>query len=282
MSRLGGGIGTRGPGETQLETDRRSIQFRISKLKQELTQLGKHRTEQRKSRIRAGLPVVSLVGYTNAGKSSLLNALTDSKVTAEDQLFTTLDPTTRKLPMPNGIQVLLTDTVGFIRDMPQELKVTFRATLEEIKTSALILLVVEVTCPAKEQKIESARQILKELEVLDRPILTVFNKADMLEHDTDVMDWLRRYQPSCLVSAATGEGLPELIRLIGNLAAGSRRHVHLRLPIGEGSLRSQIHKEGKVLAESFGESCIEMECEVPLWLLPKFERFLADREQTDS
>ncbi len=280
MSRLGGGIGTRGPGETQLETDRRSIQYRITKLKEELGKLSKHRTEQRKSRSQSGLPVVSLVGYTNAGKSSLLNALTESDVSAEDQLFTTLDPTTRKLPLQDGTQALLTDTVGFIRDMPKDLKIAFRATLEEIKTSALILLVVEVNCPGMEQKIEAARKILEELGVMDRPVLTVFNKSDTLEPDSEVMDWRVPHEPSCLVSTKTREGLSELVELIGSFVSSSRRQVLLRLPYSEGRIRSQIHEEGKVISESFGESCIDLECEIPLSLLPKVKPFVVTRERS--
>ena len=181
MSRLMGGVGGRGPGETKLEVDRRRVKERISSLERQLKSLEKGRRERRKARRRRGIPVVSLIGYTNAGKSTLLNALTGAKVLAEDRLFATLDPTNRTVVLPGGTPCIISDTVGFIRRMPPDLKVAFRATLEELEDAALLVQVVDATSPYLEEEAEAVEEILEELGLEDRPRLVVYNKVDLLE-----------------------------------------------------------------------------------------------------
>ncbi len=181
MSRLMGGVGGRGPGETKLEVDRRRVKERISSLERQLRALEKGRKERRKARRRRGIPVVSIIGYTNAGKSTLLNALTGAGVRAEDRLFATLDPTNRTVVLPGGTPCIVADTVGFIRRMPSDLKVAFKATLEELEDAALLLHVVDATSPYIEEETEAVEEILRELELEDKPRLVVYNKVDLLE-----------------------------------------------------------------------------------------------------
>ena len=181
MSRLMGGVGGRGPGETKLEVDRRRVKERIASLERQLKALEKGRKERRKARRRRGVPVVSLIGYTNAGKSTLLNTLTGAGVKAEDRLFATLDPTNRTVVLPGGTPCIISDTVGFIRRMPPDLKVAFRATLEELEDAALLIHVVDATSPYVEEEMEAVEEILGELGLGDKPRLTVYNKVDLLE-----------------------------------------------------------------------------------------------------
>ena len=217
LSRLTGGIGGRGPGETKLEIDRRRARDRITRLQKEIRSVGRKREERRKRRVRRGLPIVTLVGYTNAGKSSLLNRLTESSVAAGSRMFETLDPTSRRLRVPVEREVLLADTVGFIRDLPPELLDAFRATLEEIETSAAILHVVDASAPEYRERMDSVVAILEELGFGDIPRVVVFNKSDLLapderrffEHRTDAL----------LVSARTGEGTEELVARLGRLVS---------------------------------------------------------------
>ena len=214
MSRLGGGIGTRGPGETKLETDRRRIYTRIAHLEGEVEQIKKHRSAMRKSRHRRGAIQLALMGYTNAGKSTLLNTLTKSTVLAEDKLFATLDPITRKLHLPGGENVLLTDTVGFIQRLPTQLVAAFRATLEEVTEADLLLHVIDASHPAVEEHIRAVLQILEDLEAADRPIITVMNKIDQVK-DAEKLERLRREVSNPVeISALTGEGLVDLLAAI--------------------------------------------------------------------
>jgi GTP-binding protein HflX len=208
LSRLGGGIGTRGPGETQLEVDRRRIRERIAKLKRELERVVRERRVQRKGR--RGSSKVSLVGYTNAGKSTLFNALTRAKVYVEDQLFATLDPTTRAFAASAGWRALLTDTVGFIRKLPPNLIVSFRATLEEVAEADLLLHVVDAAEPRPQAHIEAVESVLEEIGALDRPRHLVFNKIDALKDEVVIIGLRARFPGAMFVSARTGEGLAEL------------------------------------------------------------------------
>ena len=205
LSRQGGGIGTRGPGEKKLEIDRRRIRERISRLKTELEQVKTNRTVQRKRRMENGVPVVCIVGYTNAGKSTLLNRLTGSEVLSEDKLFATLDPTTRSLELPDGQQVLLTDTVGFIHKLPHHLIQAFRSTLEEARYSDYILHVVDASNPRMDIQMHTVYETLRELEIAGRPVVTAFNKADR-EHIPEV---LKDFQADIVyrISAKTGAGI---------------------------------------------------------------------------
>jgi GTP-binding protein HflX len=221
MSRLGGGIGTRGPGETKLEVDRRRIRGRISQLEREVQHLQTHRRQQRRSRTRHGLVMATLIGYTNAGKSSLLNALTTANVLAENKLFATLDPRTRRLLLPDGRTLLITDTVGFIRKLPTELVAAFRATLEEVTESDVLLHVVDASDPHAEAHIAAVEDIVFELDAYRKPVLTVLNKADQASPLT-----LAKLRQICerpvVVSATTGRGLADLVRELDRLAAPLR------------------------------------------------------------
>ena len=220
LERLGGGIGTRGPGETQIETDRRLVRTRIQKLKRDLEDVRRHRARYRARRIEMEVPVVSLVGYTNAGKSSLLNRLTKADVMAENLLFSTLDPVTRRIHTPAGRDVLLTDTVGFIQKLPTAVVAAFRATLEEVQESTLVLHVLDVTHPNAPQMADVVDGILRELGISEKPRLMALNKSDLLdEHaDSDVLSRALRLAEgetrSVFTSAETGAGLDELLREI--------------------------------------------------------------------
>jgi GTP-binding protein HflX len=213
LSRLTGGIGGRGPGETKLEMDRRRVRDRIARLQNEIQSIRRKRGERRKMRVSRGLPIVTLVGYTNAGKSSLLNRLTQSTVAAGSRMFETLDPTSRRLRVPVEREVLLADTVGFIRDLPPELLDAFRATLEEIETSSLILHVVDASEPGYPERMAAVVRILEGLELSDIPRLIVYNKADLLSAEARAE--LPEGEDRILVSAATGEGTDTLVSRIG-------------------------------------------------------------------
>ncbi len=213
LSRLTGGIGGRGPGETKLEIDRRRARDRVARLQRSIEEIRRKRGERRKRRLGKGLPIVTLVGYTNAGKSSLLNRLTESTVAAGNRMFETLDPTTRRLRVPVEKEVLLADTVGFIRDLPPELIEAFRATLEEIETSVLILHVVDASSPESRERMDSVATILSELELDDIPQLVIFNKSDLLSCDERAaLGWL---PDSIVVSALTGDGMDAVVARVG-------------------------------------------------------------------
>ncbi len=209
MSRLGGGIGTRGPGETKLEYDRRRIRERISKLRKEIEKVIKERSLRREKRRRSHLPIAALVGYTNSGKSTLLNTLTRAEVTTADKLFATLDPTIRRVYLPSEKVMLLTDTVGFIQKLPHQLVAAFRATLEEVTEADLLLHVVDVSHPYFEDQIAAVYTVLEELKCVAKPIITVFNKIDKLNKRIP-KKLLKKYQPATAVSALYGKGLEEL------------------------------------------------------------------------
>ena len=212
LSRLGGGIGTRGPGEKKLEMDRRLIHERIGQLKRELEAVKKHREVNRAKRSENHTCVAAIVGYTNAGKSTLLNALTGADVLEEDKLFATLDPTTRMLELESGEQVLLTDTVGFIRKLPHELIEAFRSTLEEARYADIILHVVDASNPMADVQMHVVYETLRQLEVTDKTIVTVFNKQDKAEESASMRDFKADYTIG--ISARTGRGLPELKALL--------------------------------------------------------------------
>lgn len=227
LERLGGGIGTRGPGETQLESDRRIIQRKIQRLKEELEAVRKHRAQYRRRRSEQGIPVVALVGYTNAGKSTLLNALSDANVFVEDKLFATLDPTTRRLTLPNKKQVLMTDTVGFIQKLPPTVVAAFRATLEELSEADLLLHIVDIASETAAQQCHTVEDILKELGLADKPTLLALNKIDLLGGEIEPGDdeVIRRYidqlcarvQAAAFISASKGWGLNRMLELIAEM-----------------------------------------------------------------
>ena len=244
LSRLGGGIGTRGPGETQLETDRRHIRRRIDKLSAELKELEERRGYARDRRKKDSVQVGAIVGYTNAGKSTLLNTLTDAGVLAEDKLFATLDPTSRALKLPDGREVLLVDTVGFVRRLPHHLVKAFRSTLEEAVEADLILNICDASSPEAEEHLAVTRELLAELGCADRPILPVLNKCDAAAALPDVGRALR-------ISAKTGEGLPALLEAVAAALPPDRRRVTLLLPFSQGALAEQCRREGAVEREEY-------------------------------
>ena len=215
MSRLGGGVGTRGPGETKLEFDRRKIKLKVSQLKKEIEDVRKARKVGREKRQQSGIPLIAIVGYTNSGKSTLLNALTKSDVLVENKLFATLDPTTRRLYLPNGKTVLATDTVGFIHKLPHQLVAAFRATLEETTNADLLLHVVNVASPYFEEQINSVYGVLEELGGITKPIITVFNKIDLLDGKPP-QELLDKYKPAIFISAYKKSGLEELLSTISD------------------------------------------------------------------
>jgi len=220
LERLGGGIGTRGPGETQLETDRRLIRLKIQRLKREIEEISRHRRLYRRQRARRGIPIVALVGYTNAGKSTLLNALTNANVLVEDKLFATLDPVTRRLILPNGREILITDTVGFIQKLPPTVVAAFRATLEELEEASLLLHVLDITHRDAVEQGQTVERVLAELDLARKPRLLVLNKADLLwgkmGNEASLYDKLtgRGEQSTILISAARGWRLTQLLQLI--------------------------------------------------------------------
>lgn len=252
LSQQGGGIGTRGPGETKLEVDRRRIQRRLAKLEKDLTGLRRTRKNQRKSRRRSRFHTVAIVGYTNAGKSTLLNHLTGAEVLVEDRLFATLDATTRRLPLPGGETVLITDTVGFIQRLPTGLVEAFKSTLEEVAEADLLLHVVDGSGSDPEAQMEAVRSVLREIGAGDVPEFTVFNKVDQLD-DGGIDHLLRHHEGSLGVSARTGAGLDQLLASIGDRLRSLTQVVELLIPWSRGDILAATHREGEVLLEQHEE-----------------------------
>lgn len=250
MSRLGGGIGTRGPGETKLEVDRRRIKKRIAKLREEIRQLERTRTIKRQERARSHVASVALVGYTNAGKSTLLNRLTNAGVLVEDRLFSTLDPTTRRVELPDGRPCVITDTVGFVRKLPHTLVEAFKSTLEEAVRADLLLHMVDGGDPEPEAQFVSVREILGEVEAAEVPELIVVNKIDAL--DEVALARLRRAFPEgCVLSALTGEGLEALLERVAERLPRPEIDVELLIPYDRGEIVSALHAAGAVVAERY-------------------------------
>ncbi len=251
LSRLGGGIGTRGPGETKLEVDRRHIRRRIGELEDKLDKVRRTRTLHRQQREDQQLPVVALVGYTNAGKSTILNALTDAGVLAEDKLFATLDNTMRKVHLADGRIILLTDTVGFIRKLPHHLIAAFRATLEEVVEADLLLHVIDGSNEEMEEQWQAVSQILLELGAAKKPTIAVINKTELLENDKALQRLLLKFENSLAISAKKQMGLGNLLEKIGQMLPQETQEVSLLLPYEAGSLLSVLHGQGKVISENF-------------------------------
>lgn len=269
LSRLGGGIGTRGPGESKLESDRRHIRRRIYTLEQDLKELQKRRGALRARRKKDGVETVAIVGYTNAGKSTLMNRLTEAGVLVEDQLFATLDPTARKLALPDGREVMLVDTVGFIRRLPHHLVEAFGSTLEEAVQADVILNVCDASDPACSDHLAVTAQILDELHCGGKPVIAVFNKCDLLEQRLDITG-----KDSVRLSAATGEGVETLLQAIAKALPPTRRQVTVLLPFSEGSLAAVVRREGKVLEEEYLENGLKMTAIVDLRLLDRLTQYV--------
>ena len=270
LSRLGGGIGTRGPGEKKLEIDRRLIHDRISVLKEELEDVKRHREVQRKQREGSGTLTLAIVGYTNAGKSTLLNKLTQAGILAEDKLFATLDPTTRALTLPGGEKVLLTDTVGFIRKLPHHLIDAFKSTLEEAKYSDVILHVVDCSNPQMDMQMHVVYETLRQLEVQGKEMVTVFNKIDRLDADVTCRDPKADFRVK--ISAKTGEGLDELLETIENILRSRRIYLEKIFGYAEAGKIQKIRLKGQLLSEEYTEEGIHVKAYVPAELFEEFYR----------
>src|SRR3954467_10261651 len=273
LSRQTGGIGTRGPGETQLEVDRRRVQERIARLERELKSVRKTRAIQRQGRKRHQWPVAAVVGYTNAGKSTLLNLLTGADLIAEDKLFATLDPTTRSFVLPNKQRVLLTDTVGFLRKLPHTLIESFKATLEEVSEADLLIHIADLTHPRVDEQMEAVDRAIKELDAYGKQTLLVFNKIDTLP-DRELVDaYLKRFSGSVAISARTGEGVNKLVQSLENALSSWRLRSRFRIPANESASIAEIHRVGHVLELRYEGNDAVIVAHVPLDLAQKLERY---------
>ena len=268
-----GGVGLRGPGETQLETDRREIGRRIATIKKQLDSVRAHRERYRAKRQQTELQVVAIVGYTNAGKSTLLNQISGSDVLSVDMLFATLDPTTRKVEMPGGRELLFTDTVGFIQKLPTEIVAAFRATLEEIIDATMLLHVVDVTHPQAAAQIEAVEDTLAELEVDHLPCVVALNKADLLPEGDNPGQSLGISDPAILVSARTGEGVEALMVAIEAAMVGSLQPIQVLIPYDRGDLLSLFHERGQVDGEDHGAEGFVLYGRLPARLIPYFKPY---------
>lgn len=262
FERQRGGIRMRGPGETQLESDRRLVEGRITKLKQELEEVRQHRVQQREGRERHAYPVASIVGYTSAGKSTLMNQLTGSDLLADAMPFATLDPTTRRLNLPGGYSVYLTDTVGFIRNLPTQLVAAFRATLEEVNFADVLLHVIDVSLPEWEHQADSVAETIDSLGAGETRVLTVFNKIDALPDSTFVRKLVSEWPSSVAISAKTGEGIPDLVAALEQVAREFLGVIHAVIPYDQASLLESCYQNGRVLAKEYRPEGIYVEVEV--------------------
>lgn len=261
LSRLGGGIGTRGPGEKKLEMDRRLINSRVAQLNRELKEVQMHREITRAQRKRTGIPVVAIVGYTNAGKSTLLNKLTNADVLEEDKLFATLDPTTRILELGKNQEVLLTDTVGFIRKLPHHLIQAFRSTLEEAKYADIILHVVDASNPQMDKQMHIVYETLRELEVTGKKVITAFNKTDRTDIPRPLLDF--KADKTLHISAKTGEGLEKLKEDLEELLRENKRLIEKIIPYQDAGIIQQVRTKGELLEEEYREDGIFIRAYVP-------------------
>lgn len=273
-----GGVGLRGPGETQLEVDRRDIRRRISNLKSQIEKVRTHRSQYRSRRKRSNVPIVALVGYTNAGKSTLLNHLSGADIYVADQLFATLDPTTRRVEFPGGRIALFTDTVGFIQKLPTTLVAAFRATLEEIAEADILLHVVDVTHVNAQAQAKAVYQTLEEIEADHIPVLIALNKIDLLNNTDGARKALENFPNSVAISALTGEGIDDLLKSINGLLFENFVDVSLWLPYDEGALISLFHEQGHVEMIEHGEGGIQISGVLPNRLLARYSPYMTQNQ----
>jgi GTPase len=278
----GGGQGgqVKGMGEKQIEVDRRLLRNQAAKLRRQIEEVRSHRKAYRERRAAAPIPVIALVGYTNAGKSSLLNTLTDAGVVAEDQLFATLDPTTRRVIMPGGQEILFSDTVGFIQKLPTQLVAAFRATLEEIKDASLLLHVVDASHPSAAAQVDAVNKVLEDLEVQNIPSLTVWNKIDACANPEAVMSVASKRQETVCVSATESYGIDDLLDAITQQLQKKMLNMVVLIPYNKGDLVDEIHRSGVVLREEYTDQGTMMQVHVPTHLAGKLEQLQVDRLMT--
>jgi GTP-binding protein HflX len=274
LSRLGGGIGTRGPGETKLETDRRRLRKRIGDLQAEIEEIKKHRLLHRRARQKNDVPTVALVGYTNAGKSTLLNTLASANVAAEDKLFATLDPTTREVALPGGGSFLLTDTVGFIQKLPHHLVAAFRATLEEITAADLLLHVVDTAHPQAERQMAEVNKILTELGAEMLTVLVVFNKMDLPEASWQYPVLARQYPEHVAVAAKNGRGIEDLLMAVERILRQGDKQVEILIPFARAGLLSLVRRHGRLEAQEYLPEGIRVRAVLPARWAEKIRREL--------
>ncbi len=281
LSRQKGGIGMRGEGETQLETDRRRVQDRISRIERDLQVVRRQRATQRNGRQRNLWALASIVGYTNTGKSTLLNALTGSEVLVENKLFATLDPTTRRLRLPTNQNVLLTDTVGFIRKLPHGLVEAFKATLEEVVQANLLVHVVDVSHPQAEEQIKSVDTVLKEIGAEGKPTLMVFNKIDQLNGKQNVLTrFMEKHPHGVPISATTGEGLPALVAELGSQLRPLREFMELSVPHDQCGVIARLHQVGQVVERDYDGETARFKVRIPPHFHEEFAAFVVRELQT--
>ncbi|NLY90909.1 MAG: GTPase HflX [Firmicutes bacterium] len=273
LSRLAGGIGTRGPGESKLETDRRRVRARIAVLNRRLKQVKANRQLQRAPRRRLAWPVLALVGYTNAGKSTLFRLLTGAEVGVEDRLFSTLDPTYRRLTFPNQLETLLIDTVGLIRKLPHQLVDAFRATLEELQEADLLLHVVNLASPYRDEEYLAGIELLRELGLEQKPFITVLNKRDLVENEFTVLRAVRQFPQAVAVSARTGAGIEGLKKKVVDLLSAYVCRGAFFIPFTEGNYLALLHEKGKVYTEEYRASGVYLEAELPKVWFERLRRF---------
>jgi GTP-binding protein HflX len=277
LSRQAGGIGMRGgEGESQLEADRRKVQERIDRIERDLDTVRRQRSTQRSARQRQNWPIASIVGYTNAGKSTLLNKLTGADVLAKDILFATLDPTTRRLRLPTNQNVLLTDTVGFIRKLPHGLVEAFKATLEEVVRADLLVHVVDASHPLADEQIESVNTVLREIGADGKPTLMVFNKIDKLSGAEALARFLEKHPNGVAISAATGEGVSELLAEIGTQIRPARELLDLRVPHENAALIARLHEVGQVVESRYSGKTARFKARVPPHFHHEFAKFVVE------
>jgi len=275
MSRLGGGIGTRGPGETQLETDRRRILDRIAKLERELKHLAQSRDTRTKARRKSRLPLVSLVGYTNAGKSTMFNLLTDAGVLVEDRLFATLDSTIRKVELDGGSPILMSDTVGFVRNLPHQLVEAFRSTLEEVNQADLLLHIIDAADPSPDRQFAAVHSVLQEIDAADVPEVLVINKTDIAD-PIAVKRLLALHPGAVATSALTGDGLAELAAAVTATLADTTDKLELVIPYERGDLVALLHDIGRVSSEEHTDAGTRLTATVPSTELHRFAGFVTE------
>jgi GTP-binding protein HflX len=277
LSRQKGGIGMRGgEGETQLETDRRRVQDRIARITEELDVVRRQRTTQRAGRQRQHWPLASIVGYTNAGKSTLLNKVTGAGTLVEDKLFATLDPTTRRLRLPTNQNVLLTDTVGFIRKLPHRLVESFKATLEEVVEADLLLHVVDASHPQAEEQIQAVNSVLDEIRAANKPTLMVFNKVDRLQDPAILYRFLQQFPNAVGISAMTGEGIPQLMHELGSQLRPHRDLIALKVPYKDSAVVARLHALSQVVEQKFEGSNVRLKVHLPPYLRADFAQWIVD------
>lgn len=276
LSRQSGGIGTRGPGETQLEVDRRRVMEKIARLERELEEVRQHRSVQRAGRLRQHWPIVSLVGYTNAGKSTLLNRLTDAEVYAADKLFATLDPTTRQFTLPNKQKILLSDTVGFLKKLPHHLVESFKATLEEVAEADLLLHVVDLSHDLFETQITAVNKVLEEINATGKQTVLIFNKIDRVENAALVEHVLRTHQHSVAISAQSGEGIETMLHEIEHQVRSWRLRVKLVIPNHETAILAELHRVGRIVDKSYIDDMVHVTAHIPPQLQGRLKNYMVE------